>query len=368
MLIYLGQYSYGARVVSFASSEDAKSSLSRSHLSYCYNDGSKLHFVPEGFSIDLGESALQKISQCNDFDIWMIYENGVMNRVYDNGSNENAFMLTGRCNSNCIMCPAPDYQRKKDGMSLKDNLEIVRRIPDTTEHITITGGEPFLFGPAIFEILSEMKERFPNTQFQLLTNGRALSYRSFLEHFVSSCPANMIVGIPLHGYDNETHDFITRSPGGFRQTKEGIRNLLRNRLSVELRLVVSKLNCKYITKIAELIVNQFPGTSRVEIMGLEMMGNALKNKDNVWLSYPDAFNASRDAIDLLSKNGISVGLYNFPLCSMPAKYHFIAKRSITGYKVCFPSGCDRCTLQDACGGFFNSSLKFAEQDIKPVKK
>lgn len=368
MIIRLENYHSFPRIVSYADDDSVEQELQRSNLPYFSVLGNSVVFCPDGYTAMQPQKVLEKIAQCNSFDVFDLAPDGTAYQCFDSLSGENGFMLTGKCNSNCIMCPAPDRQRKKDGPSTQKILEIIRHIPNDIEHITITGGEPFLIGQDIFQILSTMRNHFCGTQFQLLTNGRALSYKPFLEQFCESAPSNIIVGIPLHGSSAELHDRITRSPGGFMQTIHGIQNLLSRNFSVELRLVISQLNRNDISEIAKMITLYFPNVTRVVLMGLEMLGNAAANKNQVWLSYHEAFLASKQAIDILAQNGITVWLYNFPLCAVDEPYRLIVQKSISENKVRFPELCDTCDIKDACGGFFLSSLRYAENDIKPVKK
>ena len=101
-------------------------------------------------------------------------------------------------------------------------------------------------------------------------------------------------------------------------------------------------------------------------MGLEMLWNAASNQNDVWIPYDQAFKASKEGIDLLIRNSIQVGLYNFPLCAVDDAYHSIASKSITGYKVRYADECEKCLIKDACGGIFAGTIRLAKYDVKPV--
>lgn len=72
-----------------------------------------------------------------------------------------------------------------------------------------------------------------------------------------------------------------------------------------------------------------------------MTGNAAKNKNRVWISYPDAFRVSKKAIDLLIGAGIDVGLYNFPLCAVDKMYRSLCEKSISDYKIRYTERCEK---------------------------
>ena len=367
VIIRLDNYKLGNKIASLALNEEAFQNLTQKHLNTIYLENKDLFFYPEKQILPLTEKQADMFKQCDSYDVFQINELGQAYKYYDNENGDNVYMLTEACNSNCIMCPATERMRRnKQAAAVDDILQIIRHMPSDAKHITITGGEPFLIGERIFEILAAFKEKCQRTHFLLLTNGRALSYEPFIRKFHETAPNRILVGIPLHGYNSHTHDEITRSPGGFEQTVQGIKNLLNFGHKVEIRIVVSKLNYKNITAICDLISEEFKHVHRVEIMGLEMLGNAAINQADVWIPYKEAFAASREGINTLVNNSIEVGLYNFPLCSVDENYHSLSAKSITSYKVRYADECDRCMIRDACGGIFAGTIRLAKQDIKPV--
>lgn len=367
MIITLDNYKLGNKIVSLALDKAAFQNLIQNHLDAIYLEDKTLFFYPENHLLQLTEKQAFLFSQCDSYDVFQINPFGKAYKYFDNETVDNVFMLTEACNSNCIMCPASEQMRRnKQPVAVDDVLQIIRHMPSDAKHITVTGGEPFLIGKGIFEIFAAFKEKCPGTQFLLLTNGRALSYEPFIHRFHETAPNRIVIGIPLHGYDGFTHDSITRSPGGFDQTVQGIKNLLNFGHKVEIRIVVSKLNYKNITSICKLIADHFKRVYRVEIMGLEMLGNAAMNLKDVWIPYTEAFNASIEGINILVSNSIQVGLYNFPLCAVAESYHSLSSKSITDYKVRYADECKMCMIKDACGGIFAGTIRLAKQDVKPV--
>lgn len=365
MIVRLENYEFGKKCVSLALTEHAFQILKNKKLNTAYLCENELLFWPENQSLLVSDENAIRFRQCDSFDVFQISEDGRSFLFYNNESLDNAIMITTKCNSNCVMCPAPDYARKKDSDINPDELlGLIKHIPSDAVHLTITGGEPFIIGEKIFDIFMSLKVQCPHTRYLLLTNGRALSYAPYMKKFCETVPQNIMVGIPLHGYDAITHDLITQSPGGFQQTWIGIKNLLHFGFRVELRIVVSKLNYQYIDKIADLIIREFKVVSSVKVMGLEMLGNAAKNSDDVWISYSDAFQAAKIGIDKLINYGIDVALYNFPLCAVSEEYHYICLKSITDYKVRYEEECESCIFKDACGGIFVGTIRLAGKDVK----
>lgn len=367
MIIRLSNYKLGNKIVSLALDREALQNLLNERLDTTYLIDQKLIFFPESQYLQLTEEQTVQFKQCDNYDVFQINQLGQAYKCYDNESDDNVFMLTESCNSNCIMCPATEQMRKnKKPVNVDDILKIIRHMPSDPKHITITGGEPFLIGSRIFEIFAAFKEKCLKTDFLLLTNGRAFSYEPYIRRFHETAPNKIIVGIPIHGDDALSHDSITRSPGGFEQTVQGIKNLINFGHKVEIRLVVSKLNYMNITNICQLIADQFQRVYRVEIMGLEMLGNAAINQKEVWIPYKDAFQASEEGINILINKSIQVGLYNFPLCAIDERYHSLSAKSIADYKVRYADGCNKCLIKDACGGIFAGTIRLAKNDVVPV--
>ena len=304
--------------------------------------------------------------QFNSGDTVIIHENGNVQKLFDRASYSHTIVTTNRCSSNCIMCPYTSNQRRN---SQHQNIEMlideVNYLPDNTEHIIITGGEPTLIGIDFFRLMSKIKERFPNISCLLLTNGRVFASSKAVELAAETFPVSTQVAIPIHSADENLHDAITQSKGSFRQTLSAIRRLLSEEFFIEIRIVVSGLNIESMDCIAEMITEKFPQVSLVNFMGVEICGNAALNSDSVWINYSTAFKKCEAAVGKLIRAGIDVGLYNFPLCSVSIRFHGIYKKSISDYKVRFDTLCESCTKKELCGGFFASSLKYAQGNVSP---
>lgn len=304
--------------------------------------------------------------ECNDCDVLEINENHVVQKRYAKIDGDCTIYTSAQCNSNCVMCPISEEQRRKEELEQTDHLlELINYLPPDIEHVTITGGEPFLLKEDLFEILTRLRERVPNAQVLLLTNGRAFADKYYARQFVEKKPQMCTAGIPIHGSNEEKHDAITQARGSFRQTILGIKHLIQLGDEVEVRIVVSKLNQGDISSIAKMIISKIPGIATVKIMGLEMLGNAALNCKDVWIDYNCAMGASEEAVDLLLSHGIDVELYNFPLCAVKRKYWGLYRKSIDPYKIRYLAACDRCNERKNCGGFFLGTIRMV-RDIDPI--
>lgn len=310
--------------------------------------------------------AAARLEECADYDVFVADGRGTAHRCYSDTAEDNTIVVTPQCNSNCVMCPSAERFRREEGPGVEHLARLVRHIPTDARHLTITGGEPFLIGRDIFTLLGAMRERFERTEFLLLTNGRALAIPDYVPLLERTLPSATLIGIPLHGPDADLHDSITRAHGSFRQTCAGLRRLLARGFSVEIRVVVGRMNADRLLETARIILDDFPEARCVRLVGLEMLGNAAANEKKVWLSYDEAFRRARPAILELVRGGIDVSLYNFPLCAVDPGFWPLCCASISQHKVRFAEQCALCAVRDACGGLFAGTYRLAKDAIRPI--
>lgn len=369
MSLKFKNYNLGYRVVSLALDECAKDKLILQGLSFVYMDENKgeIILMPEAVVLSSDYDNLEKIQTYNNYDVFEIWANGVFVRKYNDKSDDNYFFITGKCNSNCMMCPSPEYSRRtSETVNLSDLIELAKHIPSDTSHMTITGGEPFLMGEQIFTFLQYLKENFGGTEFLFLTNGRIFAIDKYLQRFCETAPLNSIVAIPVHGSCQQIHDSIARTDGSFKQTKIGIKRLLKKRFPVEIRLVVSKMNVHDFDSIAKLIIEEFKGIEYVSIIAMEMTGTARMNFEKVWIPYRESFGYIAHAVRMLIENGIDVKLYNFPLCTVDRPFWTLCEKSISDNKVRFAENCSACRYKGACSGVFAGTLQLERDELRPI--
>ena len=368
MNIRFENYHSEFRIAALAFDEAACSALSKNGLSVLYVDESGMTLFPDETVLSRNPMQVRAIRKYNNFDVVEIWPNGTVIRKYNDKSQDNYFFITGVCNSNCVMCPSPEASRKNASEADIENLmTLARHIPSDTPHLTITGGEPFIIGEGIFLFIDYLRQKFVNTEFLFLTNGRVFSLDKYLKMFADTAPAHSIVAIPIHGSCAEVHDSISRAKNSFEQTRAGIRNLLENHIPVEIRIVVNKLNANDFADIARLILREFGGVEYVSIIAMEMTGNARVNQKSVWISYKTAFASVKNAVEILIRGGIDVKLYNFPLCCVDSAYWALCEKSISPEKVRYSEICRDCMYKANCGGVFAGTLKLEKDELKAIR-
>lgn len=357
-----GKYRYYA----YATSPEVSERLMGQGLHVMLHSGLLCLLLPEQRCFLISQEECDQLSELSDGDTLANESCGRLSMVYQKASQDNAIVVTEKCNSNCIMCPVPEGIRcNTEDIVMSDLIERVQYIPVDADHITITGGEPFLAGWDLFALLQELRDNRNDTEYLMLTNGRIFADVNYVQEFERVQPSQMTIGIPIHGADAATHDRITQAPGSYEQTILGIRHLLHLGCSVEIRFVISGLNVDNITQMARLVAGELRGVDSVKFMGLEMTGNAAVYSDDVWISYQEAFDAARTGIDILLAHGITVELYNFPLCMVDSMYWPLCRKSISGYKIHYHDDCKDCRVKDACGGIFKGTQRLV-RNVMPI--
>ena len=303
----------------------------------------------------------------NEGDIISVNEYGLIHKLFDSRFDEATIFITGQCNSNCIMCPCSDYERKYNVGYSDSWLQVyLDLLPDHLGTIVITGGEPTLKLNQFYMVLEYVRVKFLDSCILILSNGRSFSSHVLMEKLLENRPKYLQIAIPIHGSSEKIHDRITQTVQSFHQTFIGIKKLLSAHIDIELRVVVSKMNIHDLVNIAYLICKEFPTTRFVNFIGLETLGNCAKNYDQVFISYDECFTYIKPAIHVLMEKGIETALYNYPLCMVDKGYWSLCRKSISPYKVRYLPECTLCTAKSYCGGFFASTLMVSNPKVKPI--
>jgi len=280
--------------------------------------------------------------------------------------------IWNKCNSRCLMCSNPsDFQAgdpyKNYGIdSLKERISRIKLIDDK---IILTGGEPTIH-PDFLKLLSFIRKKFPPTTIELDTNGRRFCYSSFAKKVLSFNNINIYTS--LHGFNAKTHDAITRTPGSFLQTVEGIKNILKYKHlglnELELRIIITKLTYQYIEKILKFIKEKFPQVNRIVVIFMEMEGQAGDNLKIVGLTHSQ-FQKFIPKIAKWIPKFKEFRFYHFPLCTIDYSLWKYAWRTLPNHEVTFLPKCKNCLYKKYCLGIHKEYIKkVGVKEFKPIKK
>lgn len=157
------------------------------------------------------------------------------------------FMITNRCNLNCIHCSS---RYSNDNIQILNKKEILNVIDFLSyfklEQIVITGGEPLIV-ENIDEILKYIRNKFKSTKIILSTNG------ILIDKYIDSIIRNVDgVNISLDGYEEEITNEI-RGVGVFNKVINNIKLLQkRDFFNIKTSMVMLENNEKEMGKFVDL--------------------------------------------------------------------------------------------------------------------
>ena len=286
--------------------------------------------------------------------------------LYRRGSNSNTMLATERCNSFCIMCSQPPRE-VDDGWLVDEMLETISLVDRDEAQLGISGGEPTLLGDDLLVVLDRARRLLPDTGLHILSNGRRFAEEAFARTVCSVRHPNLTWGIPLYSDCAEIHDYIVQAHAAWDETLAGLYNLAKHEANIEIRVVVQRPNVERLGELAYFIFRNLTFAGHVAFMGLEPIGFARTNYEKIWIDPVDCMDALRDAVFFLANRGMSVSLYNFPLCTVPVELRPYCRQSISDWKNTYLPECVGCMLRHECCGFFRSiDGKWMSRAIKPV--
>lgn len=266
------------------------------------------------------------------------------------------------------MCSNPDNfwrQKKYDYDSLSERiLSLKGKIKD----ISITGGEPTIH-PDFPKLIKFLNREFPHIEITLVTNGRKIFYSAFAKKCLEL--EKLTVAVTLHGYNAKTHDAITSVKGSFMQTIGGVKNLIKYRKKgqhIEIRIVISKLTCRYVHKILSFIRKNFTAVDRVTLMFIEIEGRVNKNINTVGITYREWNDKYLSRIKPMMRYFKDLRLYHFPLCVVEPFLWKYVWRTLPKTEVAFPIQCKDCNLKGLCLGIHRGYLKYIGlSEFQPIR-
>ena len=162
-----------------------------------------------------------------------------------------------QCNNRCRFCVQGNKRETCPDKTAGEVRLILKKMVKNYKEVVFTGGEPTLRKELADWVKYAKTLGYKSIQIQ--TNGRLLSYMDYCKKMVASGANEFSPAI--HGSKAQVHDYLTRSPGSFEQTVQGIKNLKSLNQYILTNTVITKHNYKDLPNIAKLLVglgvNQF---------------------------------------------------------------------------------------------------------------
>jgi His-Xaa-Ser system radical SAM maturase HxsC len=288
-------------------------------------------------------------------DVVRLREGGsLVSVLWRRGARTNTLFATERCNSLCLMCSQPPRD-EDDSWRIQELLDTIPLIDKSEAHLGVTGGEPTLLGDGLTAVLERCGQELPDTDLHVLTNGRNFREPHAAAAWARAGGERTTWAVPLYADVPDIHDEVVVAPGAFDETLDGLYELACASAKVEIRVVLHKLTIPRLPQLAAFIYRRLPFVTHVALMGLEPMGFAKGNRDQLWIDPADYQSQLRSAVFHLANRGMAVSIYNLPLCALPRPLWPFARQSISEWKNSYPADCAPCVVKDHCSGFFASA-------------
>lgn len=281
--------------------------------------------------------------------------------------------LWSACDHKCVMCSNSkeyiDTIRDYSLSALKKRIDSYKagndfslhRFPDVQWDWTITWGEPTL-NPHYFETLSYIREQFPSSRIIQLTHGDNFSNEEFTKKI--STISNYHICVPLHGYNTETHEAIVRKKWSFQALMKGIINILKYKNDdqhIEIRIIIQKMNYRYLEKMYYLIYKFFPQVDTITTIMMEFEWQALDNISHTRVNYTQVMDVNSDVFlkwwEIFGQHKFR--LYHFPLCTVRnrALWKYLW-RTLPAHEITFMKACIDCKSSQYCMGIHEAYGKY----------
>lgn len=212
------------------------------------------------------------------------------------------FEITQECNLSCIYCY--NHWRRKGFTSqqqtFKKTLKTLKKIFQTIDfqHITITGGEPFL-AEGLEEIV--LNCRMEGKGVSIISNGtvaKFTTYKMLIDLGVS------LFQIPFHSVAPAIHDAMTGCPGSFGKVLESILFLKESKAEICLVCVLTRQNIDLFHQTLETAKDL--DIKRFMLARYNIGGRGIENAKDIIPSLSGLRSAFRIANDFAQINGMRI--------------------------------------------------------------
>jgi phenylacetate-CoA ligase len=223
--------------------------------------------------------------------------------------------LGDKCNNNCAFCNIVGWNLQYRKKLNRIKQEILYAIRNGVDNFIICNGEPTI-RKDFFTILDYIKKK--KAKITIVTNGRIFNYKWFVKKVLNYTQS---FSISLFGSIPTIHDNITRTPNSFKQTINGIKNILQldNKVKINIMTIVTNSNKSDLLEIAKIC-------SVLHITSLRVFIPRYLGKNSIFPEIKDIINELIDVYEYCTSKGIKLYLngVNKNLRYMLNYYHYLA--------------------------------------------
>jgi len=230
-----------------------------------------------------------------------------------------------QCNNHCLFCIQGDKRYHCPDKNDAEVRKVLKKMSKDHDAVTFTGGEPTIRKELISWVYYARELGYKTIQIQ--SNGRMFSYKNYCQELIRA-GANEF-SPALHGSTPKIHDSLTRAPGSWAQTVQGIRNLKSAGQYVLTNSVVNRMNYKDLPNLAHLFVDL--DVDQFQFAFMHISSVILNNEElikKIVPRYKEAVPFMKKAIDVAAKAHVRVMTEAVPYCFMKGYEKYIAEQII----------------------------------------
>jgi len=317
---------------------------------------------------------------------WDLVVDGDLSAFLDGTSiNFAEVKVTLRCNQSCIMCKTGPEVRNvlQDPAALE---KLLPRLAQKTECLTLSGGEPTLDSrlPRYVELAREAGFRVIEVQ----SNGVRLRDYDYVKRLVEAGGGRTSFLVSLHAHQAELSDQITRAPGTFEKTVQGLHNIMKTGANLDLCHVIMTPNYRYVPEYVDFVANELG--SHVDILFTLAVPVQRVLDDRTLMPRVSEFapflceglskclsreeRASAEGRDQTRPAALIIGGSGLTMCAIPGFEHMHRERESPAPKdtlhlLMKAEQCRECKWDDCCSGFWRRYADlYGTEDFVPVPK
>jgi sulfatase maturation enzyme AslB (radical SAM superfamily) len=262
--------------------------------------------------------------------------------------------LGGRCNNNCVHCPSEHKDSPPvDNRAVRDLLE-----QQETDNIVLYGGEPTLRND-LMDLIHSARIKGCR-RIKLVTNGRSFSNVNYLQQVINA--GCSLFEITLWGSNPNIHEYLSRMPGSFWETINGLGNLsdIPHDKFVCVRIPICKENLSDIENTVMTALN----------MSVHRIILSMQDQN---LSFQSALPHISNSINISIFNRVWILTEGIPFCLMQGLEPHISE-ICTGWETIYQrmfqknKECIECLYRDLCPGPDSRYVQqFGKREFSPVR-
>ena len=224
------------------------------------------------------------------------------------------------------------------------------------DSVDFFGGEPTLY-PGLEKAISFSKHC--GLEVYVATNGRRFADDEYTRK-MASLQIDQI-RTSLYGHNSAIHDLLTRSPGSFDETIQGIKNIVNSGLDLLVNIVITELNYEYLPDLVILLAN---------LSVRKIKFSSLIKANKCMFLVPD-FNKVRESvtssIDIANEKGILTEIEKSPYCLVPHHHDkYIVEKHDPNLFIFARRCLEKCIMKNSCIGIPLEQLaKFGDRTVIP---